>query len=169
MGTKPCMGVSPHIDLQLMFIICWSFNSSSLKLQVQHYFFGIRTIFPLPYNLVSLYFVYSLMDSTSACLYICYKWFAGGWRDIHSKPFCPVCGKVYGIEYGDQPRDGTADIFEEEDSLPGYDRKKTYASLYFVYSLMDSTSACLYICYKWFAGGWRDIHQCLSLFELSLK
>jgi hypothetical protein len=36
-----------------------------------------------------------------------------------SKPSCPVCGKVYGIVYGDQPRDGTADIFEEEDSLPG--------------------------------------------------
>ena len=47
-----------------------------------------------------------------------------------SKPSCPVCGKVYGIVYGDQPRDGTADIFEEEDSLPGYDRKKTYAIVY---------------------------------------
>jgi hypothetical protein len=47
-----------------------------------------------------------------------------------SKPFCPVCGKVYGIVYGDQPRDGTADSFEEEDSLLGYDRKKTYAISY---------------------------------------
>ena len=47
-----------------------------------------------------------------------------------TKPSCPVCGKVYGIVYGDQPRDGTADIFEEEDSLPGYDRKKTYVIYY---------------------------------------
>ena len=47
-----------------------------------------------------------------------------------SKPSCPVCGKVYGIVYGDQPRDGTADIFEEDDSLPGYDKKKTYAIYY---------------------------------------
>lgn len=47
-----------------------------------------------------------------------------------SKPSCPVCGKIYGIVYGDQPRDGTADIFEEDDSLPGYDRKKTYAIFY---------------------------------------
>jgi hypothetical protein len=47
-----------------------------------------------------------------------------------TKPSCPVCGKVYGIVYGDQPRDGTADIFEEEDSLPGYDKKKTYVIYY---------------------------------------
>ena len=47
-----------------------------------------------------------------------------------SKPSCPVCGKMYGIVYGDQPRDGTADIFEEDDSLPGYDRKKTYVIYY---------------------------------------
>ncbi|CAC5395203.1 DTX [Mytilus coruscus] len=48
---------------------------------------------------------------------------------FRSKPSCPVCTTVYGVVFGDQPREGKATIYEEEDPLPGY-REKTYVIYY---------------------------------------
>ncbi|XP_052099922.1 uncharacterized protein LOC127734203 [Mytilus californianus] len=47
-----------------------------------------------------------------------------------AKPSCPVCGTLYGKVYGDQPRNGIANIYIDEESLPGYDRKRTWVVYY---------------------------------------
>lgn len=39
---------------------------------------------------------------------------------LSQKPACPVCNMVYGEMYGDQPVDGVAKIYKDEDPLPGY-------------------------------------------------
>ncbi|VDI70693.1 deltex [Mytilus galloprovincialis] len=49
---------------------------------------------------------------------------------FQTKPSCPVCGFVYGKIYGDQPDDGTASIYIDPTSLPGYDEKQTYVIIY---------------------------------------
>lgn len=47
-----------------------------------------------------------------------------------AKPSCPVCGAVYGNIYGDQPRDGCATVYIDEEALPGYLGKKTWVISY---------------------------------------
>lgn len=47
-----------------------------------------------------------------------------------AKPSCPICGTLYGNVYGDQPRNGIADIYIDEESLPGYERKRTWVLYY---------------------------------------
>ncbi|OPL20745.1 putative dtx3 e3 ubiquitin-protein ligase, partial [Mytilus galloprovincialis] len=49
---------------------------------------------------------------------------------FQTKPSCPVCGFVYGKIFGDQPDDGTASIYIDPTSLPGYDEKQTYVIIY---------------------------------------
>lgn len=39
---------------------------------------------------------------------------------LSQKPACPVCNMVYGEMYGDQPVDGVAKIYKDDDPLPGY-------------------------------------------------
>ncbi|XP_061194321.1 protein mono-ADP-ribosyltransferase PARP14-like [Saccostrea echinata] len=46
------------------------------------------------------------------------------------KTACPVCNTVYGKIYGDQPQTGTATIFKEKYSLPGYPKSDTWEILY---------------------------------------
>lgn len=49
---------------------------------------------------------------------------------FQTKPSCPVCGYVYGMIYGDQPDDGTASIYIDHTSLPGYEGDQTYVIIY---------------------------------------